>query len=166
MAAPSPPHFFRRLAGRGAFFCGFPFRWVLHFVFYLIRGVALHESPSCSREDSLDEYGRPCDDPSCLLFSALWLRCNQSLLVQETQPAKDLDLTCSTMFLFRDATCLQVGPLSLDWPVNPFGRSDPSRSSLPPDGSQRRTTTPCFSSFYTLPLETGCPSNTTADITT
>ena len=72
---------FRRLAGRGAFFCGFPFRWVLHFVFYLIRGVALHESPSCSR-DSVDEYGRPCDPLSCLLFSALWLRCNQSSLVQ------------------------------------------------------------------------------------
>ena len=46
---------FRRLAGRGAYFRGFPFRWVLHFVFCLIRGVALHESPSCSREDSLDE---------------------------------------------------------------------------------------------------------------
>ena len=51
---------FRRLAGRGAIFCGFPFRWVLHFVFYLTRRVALHESPSCSREDSVDEYGRPC----------------------------------------------------------------------------------------------------------
>ena len=76
---------FRRLAGRGAFFSGFPFRWVLHFVFYLIRGVALHESPSCSGEDCLGEYGRPCDPLSCFLFSALWLRCNQSLLVQETQ---------------------------------------------------------------------------------
>ena len=124
---------FRRLTGRGAFFCGFPFRWVLHFVLYLIRGVALHESPSCSREDSLDECGRPCDPLSCLLFSALWLRCNQSILVQETQSAKDLDLTCSATFLFRDATCLQVGPTSLDWPINPFGRSDPSRSSLPPE---------------------------------
>ena len=96
---------FRRLACRGAFFRGFPFRWVLHFVFCLIRGVALHESPSCSREDSLDECGRPCDPLSCLLFSALWLRCNQSLLVQETHSAKDLDLTCSATFLFSDATC-------------------------------------------------------------
>ena len=87
----------------------------------------------CSREDSLDEYGRPCDPRSCLLFSALWLRCNQSLPVQETQSVKDLDLTCSTTFLFRDATCLQVGPMSLDWPVDPFGRFDSSRSSLPPD---------------------------------
>ena len=124
---------FRRLAGRGAFFRGFPFRWVLHFVLYLNRGVALHESPSCSREDSLDDCGRPCDPPSCLLFSALWLRCNQTLLVQETQSAKDLDLKCSATSLFRDARCLQVGPMSLDWPVNPFSRSDPSRSSLPPE---------------------------------
>ena len=157
---------FRRLAGRGALFSRFPFRCVLHFVFFLIRGVALHESPSCSGEDSLDEYGRPCDPLSFLLFSALWLRCNQSLLVQETQSAKDLDLTCSTTLLFRDATCLQVGPMSLVWPVNPFGRFDASRPSLLPDVPQRRTTTPCFSSFYSLPLETGCSSYTTADITT
>ena len=40
---------FSRLAGRGAIFCGFPFRWVLHFVVFLIRGVALHESSSCSK---------------------------------------------------------------------------------------------------------------------
>ena len=44
---------------------------------------------------------------------------------------RDLDLTCSTTFLFSDATCLQVGPMSLDWLVNPFGRFDLSRSSLP-----------------------------------
>ena len=38
---------FRRLAGRGAFF--------RHFVLSLTRRVALHDSTSCSREDSLDE---------------------------------------------------------------------------------------------------------------
>ena len=129
---PLASSLFRRLAGRGALFRGFPFRWVLHFMFYLIRGVALHDSASCSREDSLDECGRPCDPLSCLLFSALWLRCNQVLLIQETQSAKDLDLTCSTTFLFRHTTCLQVGP-TLEWPVNPFGRFDSSRSSLPPE---------------------------------
>ena len=32
---------FRRLAGRGTFFCGFPFRWVLHFVVFLIHHPAL-----------------------------------------------------------------------------------------------------------------------------
>ena len=108
---------------------------------FLIRGVALNESPSCSREDSLDDCGCPCDPLSCLLFSTLWLRCSQSLSAQETQSAKDLDLTWSTTFLFRDATCLPVGPMSLDWPVNRFGRSDSSRPSLPPavpSGEQQR----------------------------
>ena len=61
--------------------------------------------------------------------------------VQETQSAKDLDLTCSTTFLFSDATCLQVGTMSLNWPVNPLGRFDSSRSSHPPEvpsGEQQR----------------------------
>ena len=97
----------------------------------MIRGLNLHESSSYSRENSLDECGRPCDPLSCLLFSALWLRCSQSIFVQETPSAKDVDLTCFTTFLFRDATCLLVGLMSLDWPVNPFSRSDSSRPSLP-----------------------------------
>ena len=124
---------FRRLAGRGAFFCGFLFRWILHFVFHLIRGVALHESSSCSKGDSLVDCGRPCDPLSCLVFTALWLRCSQTILMQETQSAKDVDFTCSITFLFRDAACLPVEPMSLDRPVNPFGRSESSRPSLPPD---------------------------------
>ena len=65
--------------------------------------------------------------------------------MQETPSAKDVDLTCSTTFLFRDATCLPVGPMSLDWPVNPFGRSDSSRPLLPPDvpsGEQQRVAVP------------------------
>ena len=106
-----PPGGSRRL-----FFCGFPFQWVLHFEFYLMCGVAMHGSSSCSREDSLDECGRPC-----LLCSALWLRCNQSSPVQETQSARDLDLTC-------------------DWLANLCGRFDDSRSSLPldvPSGEQQ-----------------------------
>ena len=99
----------------------------------MIRGVALHDSTSCSREDSLDECGLPCDPLSSLLFSALWLRCNQSLLVHETQSAKDPDLTCFTTFPFSTVTCLPVGPMSLDWPIDPFARSDLPRSSLPPE---------------------------------
>ena len=119
---------FRRLAGRGAFFRGFPFRWVLRFVLYLTRSVALHDSPSCYREDSLDECERPFDTLSCLLFSALWLRCNYSELV-----LKDPDLTCFTTFPFNAVTCLPVGPTSLDWPTDPFARSDSSGHSLPPE---------------------------------
>ena len=152
---------FRRLAGRGALFCGFPFLWVLHFVLSLTRCVALHDSASCSRKTHRDECGRPCDTLSCLLFSALWLRCNQSILVQETQSVKDTDMICSKMLPIKAATCLQGGPMSLDWPIDPFARSDFSRSSLPPEVSQRRTTR-CFSSFHSFPLETGCLSRTTA----
>ena len=35
---------------------------------------------------------------SSVLFSSPWLGGNQSLLVQETQPAKDIDLTCFKTF--------------------------------------------------------------------
>ena len=132
MAAHSPPRFFR-LAGRGIFLCLFLFRWVPHLAFSLIRGVAMHESSSCSREDALGDCGRPCDSLSCLLSTALWLRCSHSIVVQETPSAKDVDLKCSITFLFNDATCLPLLPMSLDWPVHPFGRSDSSEPLLPPD---------------------------------
>ena len=49
---------FRRLAGRGAFFRGFPFRRVLHFVLSLTRSVIVHDAASCSREESLYECER------------------------------------------------------------------------------------------------------------
>ena len=51
-------------------------------------------------------------------------RCNQSILEQEPQSAKDTDMTCSKMLPVKTATCLELGPMSLDWPVHPFGRSD------------------------------------------
>ena len=62
----------RRLAVRGASFCGVPFRCVLHFVVLLISGVALHELSSSSREDTPDDCGCPCDLLFCFLLSALW----------------------------------------------------------------------------------------------
>ena len=114
---------FCRLACRGALFRDFPFRWVLHFVLSLTRGVTVHETASCPREVSLYECGRPRDALSCF-FSALWLRCNQSILVQETQSAKDIDMTCSKMFPIKATTYLQVGRVSLDWLVDPFARFD------------------------------------------
>ena len=88
--------------------------------YLLTRGVILHDSACCSKEDSFDDYGRPRDALSCLLFSALWLRCNKSILVQETQSVKDTDMTCSKMPPIKAATCLQVGPM----PVDPFASSD------------------------------------------
>ena len=66
---------------------------------------------------------------------------------QETPSVKKVDLTCSITFLFGDPTCLPVGPMSLDWPVNPFGRSDPSGPSLPPgalSGAQQRGAFPAL----------------------
>ena len=125
----------------------------------------MHDSTSFSREDSLDECGRPCDSLSCLLFSALWLRCNQSLLVQETQSAKDI-LTCFETFPIKAATCLQVGPMALDWPVDPIARSDFSRPSLPPEVPSGEQQLRAFSRFFSFPLETRCSSSTTAVITT
>ena len=136
MAAPSPHRFFA--AWRVEAFFLFLLRWVLHLAAFVIRGLTLHGSSSFLSEESLDECGRPCDPLSCLLFSALWLRCGPTVLVQETP---SVDPTCSTTSLFGDATCLPVGPVSLDWLVNPCGRSDPSGPSLPPgalSGAQQR----------------------------
>ena len=124
---------FCRLACRGALFCGFPFRCVLHFVLSLTRGPIVPDSASCSRVDSLDECRRPCDALSCFLFSALWLRSNHSIQVQETQSAKDIDMTCPRMLSIKAATCLQVGPMSLELPVDPFAGFDHSRPSLSPE---------------------------------
>ena len=106
---------------------------------YLTRSAALHDSPSCNREGSLDECGRPCDTPSFLLFSALWLRCNQSILVQDTQSAKDPDLTCFATLPFNAVRWLPVGPMSLDCHLDPFAISDSARPSLPevPSGEQQ-----------------------------
>ena len=87
------------------------------------------------------------DPLSCLLSIALWLRFSKSILVQVTTSAEDTDLTCFMTFLFRDATCLPVGPTSLDWPVNPFGRSDSTGPLLPPDAPSdglQRVALPAF----------------------
>ena len=66
---------------------------------------------------------------SCLSFTALWLQRSQSILMQEIHPAKDINLTCFKTFPIKATTCIQVGPLSLDWPVDPIARFDQSRPS-------------------------------------
>ena len=81
----------------------------------------------------LHECEGPCDAWSCLLFSALWLRCNQSLLVQETQSEKDTAMTSSEMLLIKATSCLRRGPMSLEWPVALFCHIRFSRSSLHPE---------------------------------
>ena len=130
---------FCRLASRGAPFCGFPFRWVPHLVLSLTRSVIVNDAVSCSREDSLCECEYTCEALSCLFFIALWLQSNQSFLVQEIQTAKDIDFTCFTTFPIKAATCLQAGPMSLDWPIDPFARHERSALSpeVPSDEQQR-----------------------------
>ena len=76
--------------------------------------------------------------------SALWLQRSQSLLVQEIQSAKDIDLTCFKTFPIKAATCLQVGPMSLDWPVDPYARFDQFRPLSPevPNDEQQLSALP------------------------
>ena len=107
------PHFCR-LAGRGAHFCGFPCRWVLHSALSLIRCLTVQVATSCPMENSLYECGRPYDTISSLCFTALWLQQSLSILVQEIQPTKDIDLTCYNTFPTKSVTCLQVEPMSLE----------------------------------------------------
>ena len=70
-----------------------------------------------------NECGRPCDT----------LQRSQSILVQENPPLKDIDLTCFKTFPIKATTCLQVGPMSLDWPQDPIARFDQSRPSSSPE---------------------------------
>ena len=57
------------------------------------------------------------------------------------QSAKDIDLICFKTFPIKAATCSHIGPMTLDWPVDPFARFDHFRSSLsrevPSDDHQR-----------------------------
>ena len=115
---------FRRLAGRGPFFCGFPFRWALQFDISLTRCLTVYDAVSCSMEDHLYECRRPYDTKSCLFSAALWLQRSQTLLVQEIQPAKDIDLTCYKTLPTKSITCLPTEVTFLEWPV-----------ALPPESS-------------------------------
>ena len=124
LASPS----LRRVAGRGAFFCGFLVRWVLRFVSHLFRGFTLREWLSGSTESPFSDCDRPCDPLSGLLFTALWLRCSQTLVMQESSSAQDAELTCSLTSLFGVVTSLPIGPMSLVWPVSPFDRFRKFRS--------------------------------------
>ena len=101
---------FRRLAGRGALFRGFPSRWVPHFVLSLTRCLTVHDATSCSMEDSLFEFERPYDNLSSLYFTALWLQRSLSItfMTQENQPAKEVDLTCFKTFPIKATPCIQV----------------------------------------------------------
>ena len=130
MAATSPPRFF------AAWRVEAPFSAVSHSGgFYILCYIWLamlpcmihHPTPGKILLMNVNAHTTLC----LAFFSALWLRCNQSILVQETHTAKDLDLTCFTTCLFKNVTCIPVGPTSLDWAIDPLARSDLSGSSLP-----------------------------------
>ena len=130
MAAPSPPCFFAAWRVEAPFFRGFPFRWAFQFALSLARCLTLQDAAPCCRKDSLYECGRPHDTLSCLFCTALWFRQSQSLLTREVQQTDDIDLTCCIKLPRKAATCLQVGHMSLEWPVGPPAGSD--QSSLSP----------------------------------
>ena len=133
MAANSPPRFFAAWRVEAHFSAVFSFDgfFALCSIWSaVLLCMHLHPAPE---EILFGDCGRPCDPLSCLLFTAPWLRCSQTPVVQETPSSKDVELTCSVTSLFSAVTCLPVGPMSLDWPVNPFGRSECSRPSLSPD---------------------------------
>ena len=138
MAALSPPRLFATWGGRDSSFRGFPFRWASQFAFSLARCLTLQDAAPCYREDSLYECGRPHDTLSCLFFTALWLGQGQSILTQ-VQQTNDIDMTCYKTLPTKSVTCLQVGPMSLEWPVAPLGGFDQSSLSpsqeYPNDGS-------------------------------
>ena len=98
---------FRRLAGRGPFFRGFPFRWALQLTVSLARCLTY--------------------TMSCLFFAALWLHRSQSVLLQGIQPAKDINLIDSADQVRH---MLASGPTSLEWPTALLAGSDQSSPSF------------------------------------
>ena len=117
---PFTSSLFRRLAGRGPFILCFPFRWASQFAL---------DAPPYHIKGSKHECGRPHDTLAGLFSTALWLRQSQSILTQEVQHTKDFDLTCYKTMPTKSATCLQVEPMSLEWPVAPPAGSDQSSLS-------------------------------------
>ena len=129
MAAFSPPRISAAWRVEAPFFHCFPCRWVLHSALSLIRWLTVQDAKSC-----------PYNDMSCLFFTALLLQRSQTILVQENQPVTDSDWTCFKTFPVNTTTCLQVGPTSLYWPLDPIARFDQPRPSsfldvnrIPPD---------------------------------
>ena len=145
MAAVSPPRLFAAWRVEAPFSAAYLFDGFFTLCALLTRSAIVHDATHCSKEDTLYECERPCDALSCLFCFSIWLGGNQSILVEETQPAKDIDLTCFKTFPIETTTCLQVGSMSLEWPVDPFAGFDHSRSSLPPEvrsDDQRRDALP------------------------
>ena len=74
--------------------------------------------------------GGPYDTISSLFFIAQWLQRSQSLLVQEVQPAKDIDLTCYNTLPTTTIKCLPMGSIFLEWLVALLPECEQSCHSL------------------------------------
>ena len=102
---------FRRLAGRGTFFRGFPFRWALQLTVSLARCLTY--------------------TMSCLFFAALWLHRSESVLFVAGDSASQgyqFDLLQDAADQVRHM--LTSGPISLEWPTALLARSDQSSPSF------------------------------------
>ena len=58
----------------------------------------------------------------CMVLPSVFFPMASAILVQETQSAKDIDMTCPKMLPIKATKCLQGGPMSLDWPVDPSAK--------------------------------------------
>ena len=106
---------FRRLAGRGSFFRGFPFRWALQFVFSLPdltgRSTLLQERSLVRKRSPSRHLVVPF--LHCLVASA------KSIHIDAGKQTNDIDLTCYKTLPTKSVTCLQVEPMSLEFLVAP-----------------------------------------------
>ena len=68
--------------------------------------------------------------PCRATVSALWLQQNEALFVQEILPAKDIDLPYFKKFPMKATTLLQVGSMSLEWPLDPIAKLTRRSSSF------------------------------------
>ena len=138
-----------RMAGRGALFRGFPFRWGLHIVLSLVHSVSLRVMKARSEEDHLNECIRPCDNAADFFFTAIWLQRSRSKLIQDIQPARNLDMTCHNALISEVTTCSKMEHLFLEWPMDLIAGSSLSRPC-----SLRGTSMTCIDPALVLWLHT------------
>ena len=100
----------RRTAGRDTFFRGIPCRWGLHIALSLIRSISVQVIEACSEENLLDKCSRQCGNTTDLFFTTLWLQQSRSILIQEIQPARNIDMTSFNAFISETTTCYKWCP--------------------------------------------------------
>ena len=95
---------FRRVAGRGVFFRGFPFRWGLQIALSVVQCITMRMIRACCEDELLDVYARPGSEAADLFFTAVWLQGGWSILIQDVQPSRALDVTCHNALIGRWCT--------------------------------------------------------------